>query len=471
MATTRIMPLHPGKGRTIGKAISDIIDYVANPQKTDNGRLISSYRCNSKIADEEFLYAKQEYESRTGRVRGSDNVIAYHLRQSFVPGEITPEEANRLGQELARRFTKGNHAYIVCTHIDKEHIHNHIIWNSTTLECDRKFRNFWGSSKAVRRLNDTICIENGYSIVESPKQHGKSYNKWLGDQALLSHRELLRIAIDNALAEKPKDMDALIQLLKDDGYEIKDGKTLAFRGKGQKRFLRMDTLGDGYSKDELLAVLFGEKKHIPRKCRVFVPDAKPKVNLLVDIQVKLKEGKGAGYARWAKVYNLKQMAQAMNYLTEHGLLEYEALEKKTAEATARYNTLSAQIKGAETRMSEIAVLRKHIINYSKTRDVYVQYRKSGYSKKFLEEHQQEIILHKAAKKAFDELGLSKIPTKRSLDAEYATLLDGKKDVYAEYRIARDEMRELLTVKSNVDRLLGIEEEQGTAEKKKQAERQ
>ena len=173
MATTRIIPiipLHAGKGRTVGKAISDIIDYVKNPDKTDHGRLITSYQCDSRVADAQFLLDKQTYAARTGRVRGADNVIAYHLRQSFVPGEITPEEANRLGVELARRFTKGKHAFIVCTHIDKAHVHNHIIWNSTTLECDRKFRNFWGSTRAVHRLSDTICIENGYSIVEAPKR-------------------------------------------------------------------------------------------------------------------------------------------------------------------------------------------------------------------------------------------------------------------------------------------------------------
>ena len=183
MATTRIMPLHVGKGRTESRAISDIIDYVANPKKTDNGRLITGYACDSRTADAEFLLAKRQYIAATGRVRGTDDVIAYHVRQSFRPGEITQEEANRLGVEFAKRFTKGNHAFVVCTHIDKSHIHNHIIWSSVSLEYDRKFRNFWGSTKAVRRLSDTICIENGLSIVENPKLHGKSYNKWLGDQA------------------------------------------------------------------------------------------------------------------------------------------------------------------------------------------------------------------------------------------------------------------------------------------------
>ena len=258
-----------------------------------------------------------------------------------------------------------------------------------------------------------------------------------------------------------------MQILKDAGYEAKEGKQFAFRCKDQKRYIRLDTLGDGYSKDELQAVLSGEKEHTPRKKSVVVEN--PKINLVIDLQTRLK-GKGAGYARWAKVYNLKQMAQTMNYLTDHNLLEYDELKKKTEEATTRHNILSAQIKAAEARMAEIAVLRTHIINYSKTRDVYVEYRKSGYSKKFLAEHEADIILHKAAKKAFDELGLTKIPTKKSLDAEYARLLEEKKQTFGEFRKARDEMRELLTVKSNVDRMLGVEEEQKREEQKKQEQR-
>ena len=173
MATTRLMPLHVGKGRDVGSAIQDIIDYVENPKKTDNGRLITGYACDSRTADAEFLLDKRQYETMTGRRRGADDVIAYHVRQSFVPGEITPEEANRIGVEFAKRFTKGNHAFIVCTHIDRSHIHNHIIWNSTALGHTRKFRNFWGSTRAVRRLSDTLCIENGVSIVEDPQRHGK----------------------------------------------------------------------------------------------------------------------------------------------------------------------------------------------------------------------------------------------------------------------------------------------------------
>lgn len=245
----------------------------------------------------------------------------------------------------------------------------------------------------------------------------------------------------------------------------KNGKRFSFRCAGQKRFVRMDTLGDGYTKDDLLAVLKGEKSHTPRK-RKTVTQQKPRLQLAIDIQAKLQEGKGAGYARFASVFNLKQMAQAMNYIQEHNI-EYDELAEKVSSATARYNALAAQIKAAEKRMGEIDVLRKHIINYSKTRDVYVAYRKSGYSKKFYAEHEAEIILHKAAKKAFDELGVSKIPTKKSLDTEYAQLLTEKKTAYGEYRQARNEMKELSIIKHNIDKLLGRQEQEKTEMEQKQ----
>lgn len=464
MATTRIMPLHIGKSRTISKAIRDIIDYVENPQKTDNGRLITGYACDSRSIDAEFLFAKRQYISNTGRVRGEDDVIAYHLRQSFIPGEITPEEANRIGCELAKRFTKENHAYVVCTHIDKEHIHNHIIWNSVNLDCDRKFRNFGGSTRAVRRLNDTICIENGYSIVENPKVRGKSYNKWLGDQAKPSQRELLRVAIDNALAKKPASLEELFGLLQEDGIEVSTGKMVKLKVAGWKRPARLDTLGEEYSEYALNEMISGKSEHQPCGKNV-LPVGVKKVNLLVDIQAKLQAGKGAGYERWAKVFNLKQMAQTMNYLTEHGLLEYAVLVEKSEAATNRYNELSAQIKTAETRMAEIAALRTQIVNYAKTREVYVEYRKTGYSKKYLAEHETDILLHKAAKKAFTELNMKKLPTIKELQVEYAQLLEEKKKTYGEYRQARNEMKELLTVKANVDRLLGMEEYKGEVQHK------
>ena len=464
MATTRIIPMHRNKGKSIAQCLRARTDYVKNPEKTNGGELISAFACDPRTVDAEFLLSKKEYQARTGRAQKRD-VIAYQVRQSFRPGEVSPEEANKIGYEFASRFLKGNHAFIVATHVDKAHIHNHIVWNSTALDCTHKFRNFWGSTRAVRQLSDTLCVEHGLSIIEQPKGKGMHYGEWLGTKKQPSHRDQLREAIDQALAQKPKDFDALLHLLRNAGYETKTGKQWAFRRAGQKRFIRLDTLGDGYSYEKLCAVLEGKTAHQPRaKGKVISVSDEKKISLLVDIQAKLQTGKGAGYAYWAKKFNLKQMAQTMNYLTEHGLKDYEELAQRAASASRRYRALSGQIKAAEKRMAEIAVLRTHILNYRKTRDIYVGYRQSGYSAKYYAAHEAEILLHKAAKKAFDELGVKKLPTKAELDGEYAKLISEKKAAYAEYHRVRNEMKELLTVKANVDLILGVEPEETKREK-------
>ena len=461
MATTRIIPLHIGKGRIESTAINQIIDYVANPQKTGNGKFITGYECDTRTVDAEFLLMKRQYIAVTGRVRGKDDVIAYQVRQSFLPDEVTPEDANRIGVEFAKRFTKGNNAFIVCTHIDKAHIHNHIIWSAVNLQCDKKFRNFWGSTKAVRKLSDTICIENGLSIVENPKPHGKSYNKWLGDKKKISHKELLRIAIDNALDKKPSSFDELLKLLQQSGYEINyRGKSITLKASDWKKNIRLSSLGNGYTEHDIIKNLSGEKSYAPPLSPKHIQS---KINLLVDIQAKLQAGKGIGYERWAKVFNLKHMAQTINYLSENGLLEYTQLEEKSKNITENYNVLSQKIKDIEKRMSEIKMLKTNIINYSKTRDVYIAYRKSGYSKKFLAENESDILLHRAAKKTFDEMGLKKLPTIKNLQSEYSTLIEEKKKLYSEYRQARDETRQILTAKANIDRLIGTD----TLENKKE----
>ena len=232
------------------------------------------------------------------------------------------------------------------------------------------------------------------------------------------------------------------------GYEVKRGAHISFKGAGQQRFIRLRSLGEGYSESEIREVIAGKKLHLPNKTAASKPNKQ--VNLLVDIQAKLQAGKGIGYERWAKTFNLKQMARTLNYLSENNLLSYDALSEKATAASAKFHALSAQIKAAEKRMAEIAALRTHIINYSKTRDVYVAYRKAGYSKKFYEEHTAELLLHKAAKQAFDELGVKKLPTVKSLNAEYTELLSAKKKAFTEYTNALAEMREVLIVKANVE---------------------
>jgi hypothetical protein len=452
MATTRIIPMHIGKGKTIAESIKGRTDYAENPDKTDGGKLVTTYECDPKTVDAEFLLAKRQYAAQTGREIGTHDVLAYQIRQAFKPGEITPDEANKIGYELAMRFTKGKHQFIVATHIDKAHIHNHIIFNSTTLDSTRKFRNFWGSTLSVRRISDRICLEHGLSIIENPKRHGKNYGKWLGDKKPLSHQEKLHRDIDANLAQKPTDIDAFLLAMKAVGYEIKQGKNLAFRGHGQKKFTRLRSLGDRYSEQEVRDIITGSQPLPPSRSNPVQRETQ-QVNLLVDIQAKLLAGKGPGYEHWAKVFNLKQMAQTINYLSENKLLKYAELEKKSAQVTDRFNALSAQIKADEVRMNEIGNLKTHIINYSKTRDVYVAYRKAGYSKKFYEAHAGDIILHQAAKQAFDALNAKKLPTVKALQEEYGALLADKKKAYAEYAVAKKDMREFLIARANVDRIL------------------
>ena len=468
MATTRLIPLHTGKGRNFSKAIRNVIGYVSNPKKTHQGELVTGFGCNPETAGGEFLLMKREYIAQTGRRRGKDDVIAYHLRQSFVPGEITPEEANRIGCELASRFTHGQHAYVVATHEDRRHVHSHIIISAVNLDCDRKFRNFWGSSKAIRRLSDTLCIQNGLSIIEQPKGHSKSYNKWLGNEAKTSQRDGLREAIDAALARQPKDFEELLTMLQRGGWEVKRGKRISLKGKGQERFKRLDSLGEDYSEAALRAIIAGEKEHHPREKKTVQPMRQ--VNLLVDIQAKLQAGKGAGFERWAKVFNLKQMAQTLNYLSENNLMNIEDLTAKTDAAIARVHELQVTIRETEKRMAELHALKGHIINYVKTREVYAAYRMAGYSKKFVAEHEQEIKLHQAAKEAFSALGTQKIPKVKAIQAEYDALREKKKQAYAAYHQAQDEMRQLLTVRANVERILGIEEKEKGQQIEKKKER-
>ena len=468
IATTRIIPMHHTKGKSILRCLGERIDYSKNKEKTAQEEYITTYECDVKTAAAEFALAKREYGILSGREQ-KNNVIAYQVRQSFKPGEVTPEEANRIGYEFAERFLKGKHAFIVCTHIDRKHLHNHIIWNSITLDCTKKFRNFWYSTNAVRMLSDLICTEHQLSVIANPKKHGVTYDKWLGNKKKPSHRERLRVAIDDVLAKQPEGFDAFLQMLIEIGYiAVRRGKNLSFRHPDCKNSIHMNSLGEGYTEAEIRAVLEGERKHTPKKKRN--PLVPQKDSLLIDIQRKMAEGKCTGYVNWAKKFNIKQMAQTVNYLREHGLMDYNVLKQKAADATEKYNRLSDEIKSAEKRMAEIAVLKTHIINYSKTRDVYTAYRKAGYYKKFLAEHESDILLHKAAKKAFDELGVTKLPTVKSLQSEYAELLAKKKAAYTEYRTVREEMKELLLHKSNIDRMLEKEEVTHDEQKKKHEHR-
>ena len=446
------MPLHIGKGRTFSTAIAHIIDYVKNPEKSDHGRLISSWQCDSRIADSQFFYFKQQYIRNTGKVRGTDDVIAYHLRQSFRPGEITPEEANRLGYELAKRFTKENHAFIVCTHIDKAHVHNHIIWSAVALDEKKKFRNFWGSTNAVRRLNDTICFENGYSIVENPGKKGMSYDQWLGDKKKPSHRERICAAIDEALAQNPASFEALMELLKQAGYTVKNGKVPSLLGGDQKNYIRMDTLGENYTPEVLRAVIKGQRTHTPKKRRSTISQDK-KIQLAVDFESAVHSGKGPGFEKWAKLFNMKQGSKAVAYLQEHGLTSYADLEALNDELTHKSNSLRKEVRLLDDAIQENAITQKQIQKYAQTRKVYDGYIRAGYSKKYLEEHEKDILIHKAAKKFFDDKGMDIIPKMQKLKEEHIALVKKRTAINSQYRKAKAKKEELSIVKANIDAIL------------------
>ena len=458
MAATRLIGLHVNKGKTVAQCLADRTDYSQNAEKTNDGEFISSYECDPKTADEEFLLSKRQYQHTTGRQQ-KNNIIAYQIRQSFKPGEITPEKANQVGYETAMRWTKGKHAFIVATHIDKAHIHNHIIYNSTSLDASRKFNNFFLSGLAVQRLSDMVCLEHGLSII-TPKPYRERQKRTIYPKKRTQRDELCD-AIDIALSQKPKRFEDFIQSLADMGFEFKDGKQPAFKGKEQKRFIRLRSLGEGYSKEELQAVVSGKSL---RKART-APEQK-QFHLLIDIQEKMAEGKTVGYEKWAKKYNRKEAARTVILLKEKGLDNYDDLVAYTEKLSSRFSELSDSIKAAEKRMIEVQALQKHIKNYHDTRQIYVEYRKSGYSKKFFEEHRQEITLHKAAKKAFDELQASKLPSRQSLYEEFHRLAVQKKKDYTEYRQVRKEREELLIAKQTVETILNIDKKKEQEQEKK-----
>ena len=459
LAATRLIALHKNKGKSVAACLKSRTDYAQNPDKTQQGELVSSYECSPLTVDEEFMLSKRQYELATGRRQKSD-VIAYQIRQSFKPGEITAEEANKVGYELAMRFTKGKYAFIVATHTDREHIHNHIIYNSTALDSTRKFRDFLLSGLAVQRLSDLICLEHQLSVIEIKPYRERQKRTLYPPRE--SNRDKVCAVIDNILLdEKPVDFESFLQKLEQQGYEIKRGRYTSVKGTRQKRFIRFRTLGAGYSEDEIKAVIAGEAEHRPHQKQ---PPKEQPFHLLVDIQAKLSEGKSEGYARWAKRYNLKEMSKTLIFLQENKIGSIEEMQERVDAATARYHELGDSIKASEKRLAEIAVLKAHIINYAKTRSIYDAYRKTGYSKRFLEAHHTEITLHKAAKAAFDESNLKTLPKVKELDAEYSKLLTKKKAAYPDYRKAKEEMQELLRARRNVE--LFFAEEKRSTEKMK-----
>ena len=455
MAATWIKSLRVSKTMTKSSAVAAIIDYVENPDKTDGGRLISSYGCDSRIADAEFLLAKREYEHITGRNQSHRDVFAYHIRQSFKPGEVSPEEANEIGRQLALSFTKGNHAFIVATHIDRAHVHNHIIFNSTSLDCERKFNNFKRSGKTIRRISDLLCAEHGLSVIENPKPSKGFGDKWHGGERKPSWKSVLQEKIDEVLPSC-QTFNSFLDALRTAGYIINDErKYLSVLAPGQKKPTRLKSLGEDYTEAAICERL-GKVKIITSGSDSGSRNAP---SLLIDIQAKIREGKGAGYEQWAKIFNLKQAAKTLIFLQEQGVDSYEDLQRKAYAASNEFDGLSAQIKDAESKLKSISELQKQIATYGKTRAVFDVYKKSGYDRAYYDANAADIILHRAAKKFFDAQGFKgKLPSINSLKQEYAATLASKKKLYGDYHRLKDSSHDLLVALGNAKQILGITEE-------------
>ena len=463
MATTWIKPLKVRKDRSILKSLTGRTMYASNELKTDGGLLVKGYACDPRSVDEEFMLTKREYADKTGRDNGLRNVIAYHFRQSFKPGEVTPEEVLDVGYETAMRWTKGNHAFIVCVHTDTKHLHCAIVYNSTRLDGTGKFNNFKNSSFAVRRLSDLVCAEHGLSVIENPKlSKGKSYDKWLGDKEP-TKREILRRQIDEIIPSCPTFADFIAAMTAAGIIVNENRKYITLLAPGQKRALRLNSLGEGYTETEirerlgLTRTVAGSSGQRDAATARYTGEPR-KVSLLIDIQAKIREGKGEGYERWARIFNLKESARTLLFLKENGIDSYDDLVKKAAEASADFDNRMTNIKAAEKRIAEISELQKHIGTYSKTREIYAKYKASGWKPDFYEAHRTEITLHRAAKKHFDTLKLNKLPTIASLKQEYAELSAEKKKLYNGYHEAKDTMRQLLVAKGNAARMLGIDQD-------------
>ncbi len=301
------------------------------------------------------------------------------------------------------RWTKGKYQFFVCTHTDKAHIHNHIYFNATAFDRSRKFHNFIGSSFALRRLSDRICLENDLSVITNPKLHSKGrflhYGAWLGTERKPPYKEQLRRAINEALAKRPADFDAFLRLMEASGFTVKHGRggTISFLVPGQERAtrLRASTLGDGYDPEDIKAVIAGERPlpELPEE-----PTVPPRrVDLIIDIQERMAQGKGPAYERWAKVYNLKQMAAALQYLQEHHLTDYAALTARTEAAVDHFHKLSDELRTTEEALSKTSELMAATVDYAKTRPVFDGYKAARYSKKYLAQHEAELATYRAAK--------------------------------------------------------------------------
>ena len=434
MAITKIHPIKVN--------LKKALDYIENPDKTDDKMFVSSYGCSYETADIEFqMLLDQAFKK--------GNNLAHHLIQAFEPGETTPEQAHEIGRQLADEVLGGKYPYVITTHIDKGHLHNHIIFCAVDMANQRKYISNRQSYAYIRRTNDRLCREHGLSVVMPGKDKGKSYAEWDAQRKGKSWKAKLKTAIDAAIPQA-RDFDSFLRLMEAQGYEMKRGKFISFRSPGQERFTRCKTLGVDYTEEAItrrikgLAVDRGPKRKVEQG-----------ISLRIEIENNIKAQQSAGYARWAKLYNLKQAAKALNFLTEHQIESYEGLESRLDEISTANDEAAAALKAVERRLGEMALLIKQISTYKQTRPVALEYHRAKDKAAFRREHESQLILYEAAARALKEAGMKKRPNLYALKAEYKKL-DGERERLSEqYNEVKKELKEYGIIKQNVDSILRV----------------
>ena len=447
MAVTKIKP--------VKSTLSKALDYIENPDKTDGKMLISSFGCSYETADIEFGYTLSQALDK-----GSN--LAFHLIQSFAPGEVDYEKAHEIGKQLADAVTKGQHEYVVTTHIDKGHIHNHVIFCAVNFVDHHKYNSNKRSYYGIRNMSDKLCRENGLSVVVPGKgSKGKSYAEYQAEKTGTSWKGKLKTTVD-ALIPQVSSFEELLTRLQAAGYEIKPGKYVSCRAPGQERFTRLKTLGADYTEEAVRERIAGRRTKVAK-----APREQRGVSLLIDIENSIKAAQSKGYEQWAKIHNLKQAAKTMNFLTEHKIEQYADLVSRIEEMSAESGQAADALKNAEKRLAEMAVLIKNVSTYQKTKPVYDAYRKARNREKYRAGQEQAIILHEAAVRSLKAAGIAKLPNLAALQSEYEALQAQKEALYADYGKLKKKVREYDIIKQNIDSILQADRQ---PEREKETER-
>ena len=437
MAVTKIKAIRG----TLSKAIA----YILNPEKTDEKLLVSSYGCASETAAREFEWTRKIAEQKgMNPVR----IIARHVIQSFEIGEVTPELAHEIGKQFADEILGGKYEYVLTTHIDKDHVHNHLIFNAVDFVDYHAYKSYKRIYYDMREVSDRLCKENGLSVIPPSQNKGMGYKEYTEAKRGTSWKQKLKQTIDR-LVITAKDYDDFLRLMQEAGYEIKTGKYISFRAEGQERFTRSKTIGENYTEERIKERIAGRT---PRRSQ---RQPTPKgVSLIGDIQERIRLIDSKGYEHKAKLTILKEAARTLNYLTENNLLQYAELEKKVEDVHSSYDRTGKELKGVEARLREVQPLIKNISNYQRLKPVYDAFQKAKDKPGFKAKHEAELVIFEAARSTLLAMqGDEKLPSLKTLQAEQQRLLEEQQRLYDERAKLKKEVKQIETIKSNVDTFL------------------